>query len=244
MRYRVTALSCRVVLRLIFGRRLRIEGLEKVPSGGPLLIASNHLSNLDPALMGGFTPGTNFALAKRELYRNRVLSWLWAGCNCIPVDRGAADRWALRTALQVLEKDGRLIVWVEGTRALVPGMKRAEPGVGFLVRRTEARILPVAVWGTELALVKGRRRPRRVPITLRYGPAVSIDLEGAARRDNQAAADAVAALIAALLPAEYRGVYASSPPGVGAMRAPAVGVAAVDPVSGVGSYSEHHTDDH
>jgi 1-acyl-sn-glycerol-3-phosphate acyltransferase len=199
-----------MVTRLLFRRRLRIEGLEHAGDAGPLLIASNHLSNLDPALLGGYTPGTNFAMAKRELYRNRLLTWLWAGCNCFPVDRGAADRWALRTALEVLEGGGRLIVWVEGTRAVAPGMKRAEPGVGFLVRRTGSPVLPVAVWGTERALVKGRRWIRRVPITIRYGTPFNVELDGPARRDNQVVADAVALRIAALLPEEYRGVYASA----------------------------------
>jgi 1-acyl-sn-glycerol-3-phosphate acyltransferase len=210
LRYRFCALTCRSVVRLLFGRRFRIEGLEHAGDAGPLLIASNHLSNLDPAILGGFTPGTNHAMAKRELYRNRLLTWLWAGCNCFPVDRGAADRWALRTALEILERRGRLIVWVEGTRATVPGMKRAEPGVGFLVRRTGAPVLPVAVWGTERALVKGHRLLRRVPITVRYGPVFNVGLGGPARRDNQVVADAVALRIAELLPEEYRGVYAAS----------------------------------
>jgi len=206
-RYRLVSLVARLGSRAVFGRRLRIEGLEHVPDGGPLLIACNHLSNLDPVLIGGFTPGTNYAMAKRELFANRLLAWVWAGCNCFPVDRGTADRWALRTALNVLEKGGRLILWVEGTRATTPGMKRAEAGVGFLLRRTRVPVLPAAVTGTEAALLKGRRLPRRVAVTLRFGQVFEVDPEALASGDNQAVADLVGERIAALLPPAYRGVY-------------------------------------
>lgn len=207
VRYRLTAATVRTGMRAFFGPLLRIEGLENVPrGGGPLLIASNHLSNLDPAIIGGFTPGANCAMAKVELYRHPSLAWVFGGCNCFPVDRGAADRWALRTALAMLEHGGRLILWVEGTRATTPGMKRAEAGVGFLLRRRPAPVLPVGISGTEAALLRGSRIPRRVPITVRYGPPVRLDLDPAA--DSQDIADRVGALVAAQLPEAYRGFYA------------------------------------
>ena len=102
-------------------------------------------------------------------------------------------------------------------------MKRAEPGVGFLLRRSGVPVLPVAITGTEGALVKGRRLPRRVPATLHYGPLQRVDVSGV--RDNQVVADRVAALIAAELPPAYRGVYtgaveaaADHKPRVGEMR--------------------------
>jgi 1-acyl-sn-glycerol-3-phosphate acyltransferase len=211
LRYRVTAAVCRATLRGVFGSLLHFEGLENVPRrGGPLLIACNHLSNLDPMIMGGFTPGSNCAMAKRELYARPSMAWIYGGCNCFPVDRGTADRWALRTGLAMLEHGGRLILWVEGTRAEQPGMKQAEPGVGFLLRRRPVPVLPVGVTGTEAALVRGRRVPRRVPITVRYGRPVRLELSGPQGRDNQAVADRVGALVAAQLPEAYRGHYAEA----------------------------------
>src|ERR1700716_1585139 len=96
LRYRLTAATCRTALRSFYGPLLRLEGLENVPHrGGPLIIASNHLSNLDPAILGGYTPGANSAMAKVELYSPPAMAWLFGGCNCFPVVRGKADRWAL-----------------------------------------------------------------------------------------------------------------------------------------------------
>jgi 1-acyl-sn-glycerol-3-phosphate acyltransferase len=151
-------------------------------------------------------------MAKRELFPNRFAAWMWAGSNTFPIDRGSADRRALRTAIDVLRRGGRLLLFVEGTRATASGMKQAEPGVGFLIRRaapgTSIPVLPVAVWGTERALVKGRFFPQRVPLRVRYGPVFTPEIGEA--KDDQAVADQVAAHVAALLPAEYRGVYAEA----------------------------------
>ena len=219
LRYRATAWSIRFVMRLRYGRRLRFEGWENIPDApGPLIVASNHLSNLDPLIYGGFYPRALFAMAKKELFPNRAAAWYWAGCNTFPVDRGTADRWALRTAIDVLRGGGRLLLFVEGTRATSPGMKRAEPGIGFLIRRAagddgrSVQVLPVGVWGTERALVKGRRLPRRVPLHVRFG-AVFTPEPGIGPRPDQAVADAVAARVAALLPPEYRGHYAGGAAG-------------------------------
>jgi 1-acyl-sn-glycerol-3-phosphate acyltransferase len=214
LRYSVVATLSRVGSRLALGGQLRVLGLDTFPrTGGPLIIASNHLSALDTLILGGNTPGANFAMAKRELFENRLVAWMWAGCNVFPVDRGTPDRWALRTAIEVLERGGRLILWVEGTRATAPGMRRAEPGVGFLLRRAPVDVLPVAVWGSEQALVRGRRLPRRVPVTVRFGRTFTPDL-GGPRRDHQGVADQVGAHIAALLPSAYRGVYADAAAGL------------------------------
>src|SRR5207253_1144349 len=196
----------RTVLRAFFGRRLRIEGEDAFPRTGPMLVVANHLSNIDPFIFGGFAPGTMFCMAKRELFATRVLAWILADCNCFPVERGTPDRWALRTSLDVLKQNGRLLIFVEGTRSSGPGMKQAEAGIGFLARRSGAPICPVAVWGTEQALQRGRRLPRRATVTVSYGTPFQLEASDG-RPDDQLIADAIARRIAELLPAPYRGVY-------------------------------------
>ncbi|HVC42226.1 MAG TPA: lysophospholipid acyltransferase family protein [Candidatus Saccharimonadales bacterium] len=209
-RYRLVSLTCRASLRGFFGRGLQVGSMSKIPGDGPLLIVSNHLSNIDPWIFGGFGPGVLYCLSKRELFNNPVVAWILAGCNCFPIDRGTADRRALRTALDVLSRRGRLLVFLEGTRSATPGMRRAEAGVGFLARRSGARILPVGVWGTEAALPRGRRLPKRVPIRLEIGPVFDVPARmPGERRDDQAIADLIGSRIAELLPSEYRGVYAT-----------------------------------
>jgi len=202
-RYRLTSGLVRGFLRVLFARRLSFEGAEGVPLEGPLLVASNHLSNWDGVIFGAFFPGTLFAIVKRELFRPAPLAWLLAGCNCFPVDRGAADRRALRICLDLLGNRRRLLVFVEGHRSRRPGMGPAEPGAGFLVRRTHATVLPIAIWGTEDALRwTGGLLPRRGPIRIRYGRPVTVS-----GRTDREIAGAIAAEVAALLPARYRGIH-------------------------------------
>jgi 1-acyl-sn-glycerol-3-phosphate acyltransferase len=210
LRYHAVSWICRTVLRGFFGSELRIDSAAAYPPEGPLLVVSNHLSNIDPFLFGGYAPGALFCITKRELFNNPISSWIMGGCNCFPVDRGSADRRALKTALEVLQQRGRLLIFLEGTRSATPGMRRAEAGVGFLARRSGAAVLPVAIWGTEAALARGHRLPKRVPVRMRYGPVIHVPERGPGeRRDDQAIADLIGQRIAELLPAKYRGIYAS-----------------------------------
>jgi 1-acyl-sn-glycerol-3-phosphate acyltransferase len=206
LRYRFAAGLGRVYLRVFSWRRLRFEGVENVPVEGPLLVASNHVSNRDPLLFGGYFPQTLFALAKREMFANRALAWFFAGCNSIPVDRGRPDRRAVSLALTVLGRGGRLLVFVEGTRSRDGRMHRAEPGIGFLARRSGVPVLPVAVSGSDSHGPRSGLLRRRT-ILVRYGRTFTLDVTG--RRDDAVIADEIAGRVAALLPAARRGVYAA-----------------------------------
>jgi len=206
-RYRIVSATTNVALALWFGRSLRIEGVDRIPEHGPLLMVCNHLSNVDPFFFGARVPGTMFCMAKREIFAwNPLIAWLLGGCNCFPVQRGAPDRAALRTSIALLAHGGRLLIFVEGTRARKPGMQAVETGVAFLARRSGAQVQPVAVWGSENALGKGRALPRRATVHLRFGEPFTPELP-AGRHDDAALAEQIALRIAALLPPPYRGVY-------------------------------------
>ena len=206
MRYRIVSAVSRMALRTVFGSSLDARAMAEIPTSGPLLMACNHLSNIDPFIFGAFGPGAMFCMAKKEPYANSLVAWVLGGCNCFPVDRGAPDRWALRTSLGVLERGGRLLVFVEGTRAARPGMQRAEPGVGFLARKSGAPVLPIAIWGSERALGRDRRRPRRVPIHVVVGEVFTPQAAGGHGADQQVA-DEIGRRVAELMPPEYRGAY-------------------------------------
>ena len=199
-RYRFVSWVFRTFFRSLFVGRLDFENLPG-DIDGPLLVVSNHLSNWDALLFGAFYPGTLFALAKIEIYKYPLVAWYLGGCNCFPVDRHHSDRRATRMAIKILRDKNRLLIFVEGTRAKKPGMKRVEPGVGFLIRHTGARILPVALWGTEGA-VKWLPFPRRKTIHMKFGEPETVQGE-----NDQEIADNVAYKIAGLLPAQYRGYY-------------------------------------
>ena len=208
-RYHIVSAGSRVVLRTLFGSKLNVDALRHMPTEGPLLVACNHLSNIDPFIFGGYAPGAMFCLAKRELYKLPPVAWMLGGCNCFPIERGAPDRGALRTSINVLRDGGRLLVFVEGTRAAVPGMKRAEAGIGFLARRTGSPVLPIAVWGSERALPRRRLIPKRVPIELAVG-SVFTPAAATGRDADRVIADEIGSRVAELLPAEYRGVYGAA----------------------------------
>ena len=208
-RYHVVSTMSRAVLRALFGSKLNVDALLHMPTEGPLLVACNHLSNIDPFIFGGYAPGTMFCMAKRELYKVPPAAWMLGGCNCFPVERGAPDRWALRTSINILRGGGRLLLFVEGTRAAVPGMKRAEAGIGFLARRTGVPVLPIAVWGSERALPRERLMPQRVPIELAVGN-VFTPSAVTGRGADQVIADEIGNSVAELLPPEYRGVYGAA----------------------------------
>lgn len=211
VRYRIGRVLSRGCVRLAVGSRLEVEGAENVPAEGSLLVVCNHLSNLDPVVIGAEFPRTLYALAKREIYVNPPIAWFLAGCNCIPVERGGADRRALTRSLQVLRGGGRLLLFVEGTRSPDGRMREAEAGAGFLLRKSGATVLPTAVWGTEPP-PEHPRRLRRSRIHLRFGRPVRLDVAG---RDDRALAAEMAARIASLLPPTYRGVHAAAAAALG-----------------------------
>jgi len=184
----------------------RIEGADRIPAHGAFIVITNHVNWKDP-------PWIEFALgrairymAKRELFAVPVIGFVLRGIGCFPVRRGEADRGALAIALSVLAAGQPLGYFPEGHRSESGALIRAKPGIAHIALRSGAPILPIAVVGTPRARLG---RFWRRDITIRVGePFVAQDLRDAPRGDPQAVADAIMRRIAALLPAEMRGVYA------------------------------------
>ncbi|ONH32988.1 1-acyl-sn-glycerol-3-phosphate acyltransferase [Pseudofrankia asymbiotica] len=139
--------------------RIRLEGVDNVPKGEPLIFAGNHSSWLDGPLVVIESPRTVRCLTKIEMYKG-ILGWLLRLVGQIPIDRGKADRVALHTALDELARGGAIGVFPEGTRGSGE-MAAVQHGIAYLAVHGRCRVLPVACLGTGDALPKGARWPRR-----------------------------------------------------------------------------------
>src|SRR5271165_5624708 len=144
--------------------RLQRMGREHLPRSGPLLIAANHRSFLDPFVIGSLVRRPVYYMAKRELFEKRWQAWILNAIGAFPVDRGAGDRDAMDTARAILERGDCVVVFPEGTRVRPGPLGEPRRGVGRLARETGAPVAPVAVIGTEDVRRGWRIRPRKVRI--------------------------------------------------------------------------------
>ncbi|MCM3599761.1 1-acyl-sn-glycerol-3-phosphate acyltransferase [Robertmurraya korlensis] len=139
----------RSVVNMIYKPLYRIEtiGQENIPKIGSVLLCSNHISNLDPIVVGTTTPRPVHFMAKEELFRVPVVGKLFPHLNAFPVKRGMSDREALRKGLAVLKEGEVLGLFPEGTRSKTGELGEGLAGAGFFATRSEALIVPCAVVG-------------------------------------------------------------------------------------------------
>jgi 1-acyl-sn-glycerol-3-phosphate acyltransferase len=159
----------RAVLQPFFRVYFRLSriGREHIPDEGPLLLAANHRSFLDPFVLGTMTRRPVYYVAKKELFSNRLQAWLLNALGAFPVDRGAADQEMLDTARAILERGDAVLIFPEGTRIRPGGLGAPKRGIGRLALETGAPVVPLAVIGTEDVRRGWRIRPRK--ITIRAG---------------------------------------------------------------------------
>jgi len=174
--YSISRFLLRVILTAFFG--FRVDGRAHEPADGPVIVVSNHLSDLDPLVVGSALRRRVTFMAKHELFQVPGVRWWVAKCGAFPVRRGAADRQALRTALGILQRGGVLVMFPEGTRGHDRTLREPEPGAALLARRTGAALLPVAVLGTDVVLPREAHRLRRSRITVRIGPPLYVTATG------------------------------------------------------------------
>ncbi len=168
MLYRALKPLVLALMRLLF--RLEAVHPERVPASGPILLVANHSSVLDPPLVGGVCPRQLAFLAKAELFRIPLLGRFIHALGARPIRREGADPAALRTALRLLEGEGALLIFPEGTRAEREGVLRpAKAGAGMLAVMSGAALVPVYVSGSGHAWPKGHRFPRRSKVRVAFG---------------------------------------------------------------------------
>lgn len=210
----VLLLLCRVFVGM------RITGLENVPASGGVLVVANHLHNADPVLISIAFPRPLHFMAKKELFDIPVIGWVISHVGTFPVDRGRADRTAIRRAQATLEQGIALGIFPEGTRSRTRRIERVHTGVGMLALRGNAPVLPVAITGSERLPGNGAR-PKRVRDDAPPPPFLGVRVvigepftlpnrDDGRRMSTDEATEFVMRRVAALLPPAYRGIYSET----------------------------------
>jgi 1-acyl-sn-glycerol-3-phosphate acyltransferase len=158
---------CRVLFKLYF--HWRVYNPERVPRQGPVILASNHASFLDPPLVGSGLPRSINYLARENLFRFPVVGWVLRRWQAVPVDREGGGAAGLKAILARLLAGGAIILFPEGTRTPDGKLQPARSGIGLTVIRSTAPVVPVRVFGTFEAWGRHRRFPRPCRLAVKYG---------------------------------------------------------------------------
>lgn len=195
----------------IFGR-VKVQGLDNVPVGTPYVIAMNHISIFDPPFVVCFWPEQPEIIGAADVFKKKGEGPILSLYGVIPVHRGEYDRSLLQKIVAVLQKGRPLIIAPEGGRSHEVAMKRAMPGLGYIIEHAQVPVIPVGILGTTGDFWQRAKRGKKPAIELRIGKPIqfsAIQEKGAERREaRQRNADLVMRYIAGLLPPEYHGFYA------------------------------------
>jgi 1-acyl-sn-glycerol-3-phosphate acyltransferase len=181
--------------------RLRVYGAHNIPPPGGFLIASNHESYLDPPLIGVSFPFPIHYFARNTLFDNRVLGFLLPRANVLPIVQDRPDIRGIRNAIRTIESGRPLVVFPEGSRTLDGNLQPGQPGVGLLVAKANAPVLPVRIRGTHAAWPRGSSRIRPRPVSLTIGQLIERPVPAPGLRGQdayQSISDQIMAAIAAL----------------------------------------------
>jgi 1-acyl-sn-glycerol-3-phosphate acyltransferase len=189
----------RVAARLLF--RFRVTHLDRMIQTGPVILAMNHQSYLDPPLAGITCNRPIYFLMRKTLLDVPVLGWFLPKLNVIPVSQEGIDRSALKTVIHVLKSGNAVLVFPEGSRTLDGNLQPAERGLGLVIAKTLAPVVPMRIFGAHTALPRGGGGLHLVPITIVIGKPIFFtpaDVEPRTkdlyRRLSQRVMDAIAAL--------------------------------------------------
>src|SRR5881396_4273454 len=185
--------------RLFF--QFRVIHRERMIQSGPAILAMNHQSYLDPLLAGITSDRAIYFLARRTLLDAPTLGWLLPKLNVIPVNQEGVDRSAIKAVIRILNAGNGVLVFPEGSRTLDGNLQPAEPGLGLVIAKTLAPVVPMRIFGAHEALPRGGDGLHFVPITIVIGEPIFFnvaDLAPAGKNLYQRLSERVMAAIAAL----------------------------------------------
>jgi 1-acyl-sn-glycerol-3-phosphate acyltransferase len=194
--------------------RVDVQGLENLPAG-PFVAVINHLSSFDTLTgiaVGPIRQATTFAAIEHR--SDPIGGWILDQLGVIWVRRGEADREAIKIALDELRSGTVMPMAIEGTRSRTGGLQPGKTGPAFLASRTHVPLVPGAIWGTE-KIISNLKRLRRSDVHVRLGQPFHLPEGRASTEQLEEYTDQVMLKIAAMLPPQYRGVYAEQVKNVG-----------------------------
>lgn len=163
--------------------RSRVTGRRNVPQSGPVILAPNHVSNLDPPITGVSCGRWPYTMAKAELFQG-AFGWVIEQMGTFPVHRGEADRRALKLARQLLKQGEAIIIFPEGTRSPDGQLQTPEIGVAMLAHQSRAAIVPIFLGGTDQTMSALHPKFKIVRTEIRIGKPLELD-DLYARRANR-----------------------------------------------------------
>ncbi len=162
----------KLILNILFKMVYRVEvsGYENIPKKGRLILCSNHLSNIDPLIIVAYFSRNIYFMAKKEVFKSRVLGEIVSFFNAFPVKRNSLDRKAIKNSIEILNSDEVLCIFPEGTRSTEGVIKDGHRGVGLIsILSSNSPVLPMALSGTNKIIQKPRKRIFFPKIKIIYG---------------------------------------------------------------------------
>lgn len=180
-----------------FFHSFRTSGTDNLPAG-PLILAPNHASYLDPPATGCGLFRVTYYLARHTLFKPPIASWLLPSIGSIPVNQNSPGPSSLKNIFEVFKNKGTLVLFPEGQRTYDGNLRKAEPGIGMIAARANVPVVPVHIIGSREAMPRnGRWHPFR-PIRIVYGQPMRFSGDPKSRQDFQKFADEIMSAISKL----------------------------------------------
>lgn len=161
--HRLTNLFCKVI------GHLEARGVSHIPREGGVLLVANHISLLDPVIIGSAANREIHFMGRSDLFNVPILGKIITAYNAYPVNRWKPDLGALRRTVSLLKEGNAVLIFPEGTRSLDGKLGKTHDGACFIAHRANVPTIPVFHSGTERLLPRGSRRIRRAKLTVNFG---------------------------------------------------------------------------
>jgi 1-acyl-sn-glycerol-3-phosphate acyltransferase len=173
MLYSIIRLLVFLILKIIFG--IKVFGKNYIPKKGGFILASNHVSYLDPVVLAVACPRRLNFMARDDLFCNPLFAWFLSRVGAFPVKRNSADPSAIKEAMRRLKHAEPLLLFPEGSRSFEGMPLEPQPGIGFLGAKLNVPVIPVFIRGTDKALPRGARLIRPHRISVYFGKQIFIE---------------------------------------------------------------------